>query len=61
MDSKWPRELKELVEACWHAEPNNRPDAAHAVKVLSGLIQKMDGHTGTSGSGVAGQLPSNQL
>eukprot|EP00903_Cladosiphon_okamuranus_P014520 g13468.t1 len=48
LDSRWPQELKSLMESCWHAEPDQRPDAAQAVKTLSQVIQKIDEDAGSS-------------
>lgn len=42
MDKRWPEELKSLLRSCWHAEAEERPDAAQAVEALSRVIEKMD-------------------
>ncbi|CAM9165474.1 unnamed protein product [Ectocarpus fasciculatus] len=42
LDKRWPEELKSLLRSCWHAEAEERPDAAQAVEALSRVIEKMD-------------------
>lgn len=42
LDSRWPQELRTLMESCWNAEPDHRPDAAQAVKTLCRVIDKID-------------------
>ncbi|CAN0438312.1 unnamed protein product [Ectocarpus sp. 12 AP-2014] len=42
LDKRWPEELKSLLRSCWHAEAEERPDAAQAVETLARVIEKMD-------------------
>ncbi|CAM9519526.1 unnamed protein product [Ectocarpus sp. 6 AP-2014] len=42
LDKRWPEELKSLLRSCWHAEAEERPDAAQAVETLARVIERMD-------------------
>ncbi len=37
LSPKLPQELRDLIEACWAADPKNRPTAEHCCKVLEKL------------------------
>ncbi|CAM9740645.1 unnamed protein product [Scytosiphon promiscuus] len=59
LDSRWPEELKRLLQSCWHAEPEMRPEASQAVEILARIIEKMDaggfcGGTATASASSAG-------
>jgi hypothetical protein len=36
----WPKELKELMSACWHQEYDKRPSFTKVLMTLDGLIAK---------------------
>ncbi|CAN0412078.1 unnamed protein product, partial [Hapterophycus canaliculatus] len=53
LDSRWPEDLKGLLQACWHAEPEMRPNASQAVEALSRIIERMDAGGACGGTSTA--------
>lgn len=42
LDRRWPEGLGTLIESCWHAKPNVRPNSSQVVKVLLHITKQVN-------------------
>ena len=54
----WPRNLRVLIEACWHDDMRGRPDMGGAVELLDSCIEELRG--GASGRRAGGRLSAGK-
>lgn len=42
LDKRWPEGLSTLMECCWQAEADMRPDAGEVVEMMAAIIRVVD-------------------